>query len=157
LTVPHVEIPRYQIPPLVTDSKSVNTSLLEAMISSKNECVFICDLSDITFQTIFDAWWASENVGSMCPTDWYNSRHAPLWWFYSHCGIKETGSPGMICIVCPHILCQPSEHGTSTMCKHLLAKAHITKLNKLTESGVMELTSSMVDETALAILKRLGC
>ena len=40
------------------------------------------------------------------------------------------------------------------MGKHLLAKAHITKLNELTESEVTELTSMTVDETALAILKR---
>jgi len=39
---------------------------------------------------------------------------------------------------------------------HLLAKAHIGKLNELTVSEVTELTSSMVDETALAILKRQG-
>ena len=43
------------------------------------------------------------------------------------------------------------------MRNYLLAKAHIAKLNKLTESEVIELTSSMVDETALAILKRQGC
>jgi len=42
------------------------------------------------------------------------------------------------------------------MGKHLLAKAHIAKLNRLTEVEVTELTSSMVDETALAILKRQG-
>jgi len=42
------------------------------------------------------------------------------------------------------------------MGKHFLAKAHIAKLNKLTESEVTELTSSTVDETALAILKRQG-
>jgi hypothetical protein len=42
------------------------------------------------------------------------------------------------------------------MGKHLLAKAHIAMLNALTESEVTELTSSMVDETALAILKRQG-
>jgi uridylate kinase len=42
------------------------------------------------------------------------------------------------------------------MGKHLLAKAHIAKLNELTESEVTELTSTMVDETALAILKRQG-
>jgi uridylate kinase len=40
------------------------------------------------------------------------------------------------------------------MGKHWLAKAHTAKLNELTESEVTELTSSMVDETALAILKR---
>jgi len=43
------------------------------------------------------------------------------------------------------------------MGKHSLAKAHIAKLNELTESEVTELTSSTVGETALAILKRQGC
>jgi hypothetical protein len=38
----------------------------------------------------------------------------------------------------------------------MLAKDHIAKLNKLTESEVTELTSSTVDETALAKLKRQG-
>jgi len=43
---------------------------------------------------------------------------------------------------------------TSAMGKHLLAKDHITKSNKLTEIEVPELTSSTVDGTALAIMKR---
>jgi hypothetical protein len=38
----------------------------------------------------------------------------------------------------------------------LAGKAHIRKLNGFTESDVTELTSSTVDETALAILKRQG-
>jgi len=42
------------------------------------------------------------------------------------------------------------------MGKHLLAKMHIAKLNELTVSEVTELTSSTVDETAFAILKRQG-
>jgi len=42
------------------------------------------------------------------------------------------------------------------MGKHLLAKEHIAKLNELTESEVTELTSSTIDEAALAILKRQG-
>jgi hypothetical protein len=42
------------------------------------------------------------------------------------------------------------------MGKHLLANAHIAKLNELTESEVTELTSSTVDEPAVAILKREG-
>jgi hypothetical protein len=42
------------------------------------------------------------------------------------------------------------------MRKHLLAKAYIAKIEELTESEVTELTSSTVDETALAILKRQG-
>jgi hypothetical protein len=42
------------------------------------------------------------------------------------------------------------------MGKHLLAKAHITKWHGLTEYEVTELTSSTVDKTAFAILKRQG-
>ena len=42
------------------------------------------------------------------------------------------------------------------MGKHLLAKVHIAKLNKLTELEVTELTSSTVNDTASAILKRKG-
>jgi hypothetical protein len=94
------------------------------------------------------------NVGSKRPIALKNSRHAPSWQFYLHCGIEETGSPGIICIVCHQVLRHPSEHGTSSMGKHLLAKAHLAKLNELTESEVTELTSSTVDETAWAILKR---
>jgi len=126
------------------------------MISSKNERVFIRDLSDLTLQIIFDAWWASMNVGSKRPIACKNSRHVPSWRFYLHCGIEETGSPGIICIVCHQVLRHPSEHGTSSMGKHLLAKAHIAKLNELPQSEVTELTSSTVDETALAILKTQG-
>jgi len=40
------------------------------------------------------------------------------------------------------------------MVKHLLAKAHIAKWEELTQSEVTELTSSVVDETALPILTR---
>jgi len=40
--------------------------------------------------------------------------------------------------------------------KHLLAKAHIANLNESTESEIAEFTSLMVDEAALAILKRQG-
>ena len=140
----------------MSDTQSLNTSLLEVMISSKNERVFIRDLSDLTLQIIFDAWWASMNVSSKRLIAWKNFRHAPSWRFYLHCGIEETGSPGIICIVCHQVLRHPSEHGTSSMGKHLLAKAHIAKLNELTESEVTELTSTTVDETALAILKRHG-
>jgi len=140
----------------MSDTHSLNTSLVEVMFSSKNERVLICDLSDLTFQIIFDACWASMNVGSMRHIAWKNSRHAPSWRFYLHCGIEETGSPGIICIVRHQVLRHPSEHGTSSMRKHLLRKAHIAKLNELTQSEVTELTSSTVDETALAILKRQG-
>jgi phenylalanine-4-hydroxylase len=70
--------------------------------------------------------------------------------------ICENGSPGIMGLGCHQVLRHPSEHGTSSMGKHLLAKAHIAKLNELTESEVTELTSSTVDETALAILKKQG-
>jgi hypothetical protein len=140
----------------MSDTKSLNTLLLEVMISSTNEHVFIRDISDLTLQIIFDAWWASMNVGSKRPIAWNHSRRAPSWRFYLHCGIEETGSPGIICIVCHQVLRHPSEHGTSSMGKHLLAKAHIPNLNKLTVSEVTELTSSTVDKTAFTILKRQG-
>ena len=68
----------------------------------------------------------------------------------------ETSSLGIICIVGHLVPHHPSEHGTSTTGKHMLAKAHIAKLYELTELEVNELTSSTVDETALAILKRQG-
>ena len=126
------------------------------MISSKNEPVFIRNFSDLTMQIIFDDWWASMNEGSKQPVAWNNSRHAPSWRFYFHCGIEETGSPGIICIVCHQVLRHPSEHGTSSMGNHLLANAHIEKFNELTESEVTEFIISTVDETALAILKRQG-
>jgi hypothetical protein len=126
------------------------------MISSKNESIFIRDLSDLTLQIIFDTWWASLNEGLKRPIAWNNSSHAPLWRFFLHCGNEATWSPAMICIVCHQVRRHPSEHVTSSMGNHLLAKAHIAKLNKLTETEVTELTSSTVDETALAILKREG-
>jgi hypothetical protein len=96
------------------------------------------------------------NVGTMRPIAWNNVRHAPSWRFYLHCRIEESGSPDIICIVCHQVLHHPSEYGTRSMWKHLLAKAHIAKLHELTESEVTELTSSTVDETASTILKWQG-
>jgi hypothetical protein len=155
-SVLEVRLPSILNFPTMSDSQSLNTSLLEDVISSTNECVFIRHLSDLNLQIIFDAWWASMNVGSKRPIAWNNSRHAPSWQFYLHCGMEENGSPGIICIMCHQVLRHPSEHGTSSLGKHLLAKAHIAKLDELTESEVTEVTSSTVDATALAILKRQG-
>ena len=137
-------------------SESLNTSLLEGIIPCKNERVFIRDLSDLTLQIIFDAWWDSMNEGSKRPITWNDSRHVPSWGVYLHCGIQATGCPGIICIVCHHVLCHHSQYRTSSMGKHLIAKAHIAKLNKSTETAVTELTRRTVDETAWAILKRQG-
>ena len=96
------------------------------------------------------------NEGSKWPIAWNDSRHALAWRFYLHCRIEESGSPCIICIVCDQVLCHPSEHGTSSMGKHLLLEAHIANVNELTQSEVTEVTSSTVDETDLAILKRQG-
>jgi hypothetical protein len=116
----------------MSDTKCVNISWLEVTIISKNKSVFIYDLSNLTFQIIFDAGLGSMNVGSKWPIAWNNSRYVPSWRLYLHCGVEETGCPGIISIVCHQVLRHPSEHGTSSMGKHLLAKAHIAKLNKLT-------------------------
>jgi hypothetical protein len=59
-------------------------------------------------------------------------------------------------MVCHQVLRHPSEHGTSTMRNYLLANKQIAMLNQLPESEGTKLTSSTVDETALAILKRQG-
>jgi len=96
------------------------------------------------------------HVDKKRPSAWNNSRQAPSWGFYIHCAIEETGSPGTTSFVFHQVLRHPSELGTSSMRNHLLAKAHIAKLNESSESEVTELTSSTVDETALAIMKRQG-
>ena len=126
------------------------------MISCKNEQVVIRDLRDLTLPSIFDAWWASLNVASKRPIDWNTSRHASLWRFYLHHGIEVTGSPGILFIICDQVLRHPLEHWTSSMGKPLVAKAHITNLNKLTKLNGTELTSSTVDETVLTIQKKQG-
>jgi hypothetical protein len=156
LQVTQAELPSIQFPTGMSHRKSLNTSLLEGMIYSKNKRVFIRELCNLTFQVTFNACWASMNIGSKQPIAWKNSRHAPSWLFYLHSGIEETGSPGIICIVCHQVLCHPSEHGTSSMGKHLPAKEYIAKLNEFTVSEVTEFTRATVDETALAILKRQG-
>ena len=140
----------------MSDSQSINTLLLDIMISSKNECVISHYLSDLTLQIIFDVWCASRNVGSKLPIAWRYSRHGPTCCIYLHCRTEETGKPGIICIVCHQVLCDPSDHGTSSNCKHLLPQAQIAKLNESTESDVSELTNTTVDETALAIWRYKG-
>jgi len=151
-----VGLPSIPIFTTLSDSQSLNTSFLEVMITSKNESVVIRGLSNLTLQIIFDAWWASVNIRSKRPIALINSIHAPSWRFYFHCGMAENGSPGIISIVWHPVLRHPSEHGISSIWKHLLAKAHIAKLNELRESEFTKLTSSTVDETALAILRRQG-
>jgi len=120
-------LPSFPIATAMSDSKSIHSSLLEVMMSSENEHVIIWDMSDITLQIIFDAWWASMNVASKSPIAWNNSTDASSGRFYLFCVMEETGNPRIICIICHQVLRHPSEYGTSSMGKHLLAKAHISK------------------------------
>ena len=154
MTVSHVEFPRYQLPNTISDSKPLNYLVLEHIRSSKSESVFICDLSTLTSQIRFDAWWDSKKVGFKPPIPCNDSRHAFSRLFYLHCGTEGTGNPGKIWIVCHQLLCHPLAHGTSSVGKPLLAIEHITKLDELTESQVTELGSLTVEETALAIQMR---
>jgi hypothetical protein len=126
------------------------------MISSINKHVFILDLSNLTLQIFIATCWASMDVASKHSIAWHNSRHVALGRFGLHCGIEETGSAGIICIICDQLLHHPSEHETSSMGKHLVAKPYIAKLHELTGLNVTKLSSSMVDKTALRILKRQG-
>jgi hypothetical protein len=59
-------------------------------------------------------------------------------------------------MICHQVLWHPSGHGTSSMGKHLMAKANIAMLNELTESDVSELATKTIDVTALPILKGQG-
>lgn len=137
-------------------SVSLNNLLLEIIISFKNEGLIIGDLKNRTLQVIFDGWGAFINMCSMHSIAWKYSRNVLFPHFNLDCGIEDNSSPGIICIVCDQVLCHPSEHGSSSIGKHLLAKEHIAKFNELTESKVSQLTSTTVDDTALAMWKRQG-
>jgi len=131
--------------------KSLTTTMFMIMTSSKNESIFICNLSDRAGHINFDAWWDSMNVGSKWHISSNNSRHAPSWQFYLYCGVEKTGSPGIMCIIWHWVLRHPSDHGTSSIENHLLRNTHITKSNTTTEFQVAEFTRSTVDETDLAM------
>jgi hypothetical protein len=113
----------------------------------------IRNLNILTFQITFDARWTSMNVDPKLSIGWNNSRYDPSWRFYLDCGIKDAG---IRCIIIQHVLHHPSDHGTSSVERHLLAKLHIAKSNELTQSEVSKLTKSIVNGTAFAILKRQG-
>jgi len=138
----------------MSDSQSINIWLLEVMISWKHKWVFICNLTHLPVQIIFNAWWVSMNEDLTRPFGWKSSWLAHSWRFYLHCGIEDIGSPAIICIVCHQVPRHPSEHGTSSMGKYLLVHAHMAKSNELTESEVSELASTTMDESTMAILKR---
>jgi len=126
------------------------------VISSKNAPDLICALTDITLQLIFNVWWASKNTGSERPIAWNTSARAPSRQFHFPCGMEVTGSPGIRCIICHQDFRHPSQYMTSSMGTHLLATSYIAQLNELPETEVTKLTSTTVDQTAVAILKRQG-
>jgi len=47
LTDSQVELPTVQIPAVILDLKCLNIPLVQVVICSKNECVFVCDLSNL--------------------------------------------------------------------------------------------------------------
>jgi len=55
-TVSWVKLRSFAISTPMSESKSLNTMLLQVIRTSKNECVMMCNLSDLTFQIISDAW-----------------------------------------------------------------------------------------------------
>jgi hypothetical protein len=124
----------------------VDTSLLEVMYSAKEECVFIRDLTDDTFQMNFIAWWTSMNVERKCNIIWKSSGYSLAWWFFKHCPNEKNGIPGIICIAFYVVLAHPSEYGTSSMGKHLATKMYKAELNKLKKSDVTLSTGAAADE-----------
>jgi len=121
-----------------------------------NVAVFIRHLRNLTLEIIFNAGCTAMKVGSKCHIGWNKFSHATSWQYNFHCRIPQNGSTGIICIICHQVLHHLSEHETSSIEKPLIPSAHIAKFNVLTVSEVTELTSSMVDETAVAILRGEG-
>jgi len=125
LTVSQVELDHFQLFTAMSESVSSNTLLLEDIISSQNHHVCIHDFSHRTLQIVIDKWWTSMNVDIKHSIAWNNSRHAPLWGFYLHCGIDKIDIPCITYNIYHQVLHHSSEHGTSFVLKHLLAKADI--------------------------------
>jgi hypothetical protein len=50
--------------------------------------------------------------------------------YFGTADCEETSIPNIIGILCHQVLHHPSDHGTSSMGKHLLGKADIAKVNK---------------------------
>ena len=66
-TACQLELRNVHIPTAMSDFQSLNTLWLVVMISSKNECVFIHDFSDLGLQIVFDTWWPFMHVGRKRP------------------------------------------------------------------------------------------
>jgi len=138
----------------MSHSTSLNTALFEVIISSRHDFVIMCGLCDLKLQIIVEAVWDVTNVGSKWRIYSANFAHTPSCRLYLHCGIDDTGSPGIICIVWDQVPRHPWEHATSSLGKLLVAQAHIANINELTVSEITQLTCWTVDEPALPILIR---
>jgi len=95
LTVSQPEKHSYQLPPAMSDDQSIDTSLLEIIISTKNEQLFIGGLTGLAFQNNIDDWRISMNVVLKYPLERKHSKDALSWHFYLHHGIEQTSSPGI--------------------------------------------------------------
>jgi hypothetical protein len=82
-----------------------------------------------------------------------NFRHAPSLQLTVSCKLEVSGSPGMLCVVCHHVRHHLPDYGTGLVGTQLQTTAQIAKLDELTVSESTELTGSMVDETALTMLR----
>lgn len=154
LTVSDVELPSFHIAHAMSDSKYLNTILIEVTISSNDYCIWIRDSSHVTLQIILEVWWASMRVNSTCSIDCDNSQCALAWWFHLHWAIEKTAIPGIMWSFRHHNLLHQSESGTHSMGKHLLPKPHIAHWNKSIVTIVTELTTWTATEIAVAILKK---
>lgn len=156
MTVSQVKLCSFQIPTTMLHSKSANTSLPQVMMTSRNQGIFVRDLSDVTFQIISYDWLAFMNVSLKRSRTWDSPGHEPDWRFNLHCQIRETRNTSYICTVWHELLRPPSAHQTGSMGQHSPAKALIAKWKEFSDSQVSEFTASTDDDTAFPRLKRQG-
>jgi len=81
LTASQLDIRKVQNTTTILDSQSLNTLMLEVLLSSNNECDIIRDLSDLGLQIICDTWWASLNARTNCCIASDDSGHTASWRF----------------------------------------------------------------------------
>jgi hypothetical protein len=121
LTVSQLELCSCWIPTNISDSQSVNISLLEVIQSSNNQGVFVRNLSDLDLYILFNTPWASITVGLMSSNVWNISWHPDLSRFYLHCGMEETGRPGIIYVIGYWVFCHLSEYEIGSIVKQIPA------------------------------------
>jgi hypothetical protein len=127
---------------MMLDSKCLNISLLEVMISSNNEGVSYQDLYSLTVPITFDVWWVLTIVGSQLSIGWWSSNPALAWRSNWRCGSGTTGILGIICIACHQVICHLPYRGICLVGKKLLVTVQIRKLIKWIHLNVTEWSSS---------------